>query len=341
MTGNPPAMVGVVVIGRNEGERLRLCLQSVIGKNRIIVYVDSGSSDDSPVMARSLGVTVVDLDLSIPFTAARARNAGWHKLVELSPSIKFVQFVDGDCEVDAEWINTATHVMQQNHEVVAVCGRRRERFPEASVYNRLCDMEWDTPIGQTDACGGDALIRLSALQAVGGFRDEMIAGEEPELCLRLRNNGGVILRIDSEMTRHDAAMTTFGQWWTRAVRAGHAYGEGAHLTITQSPGLWHHEVISTILWAIAIPLIAIACAHWTDGISLLLFLAYPLLWLRIAFRARHRWPGRDARTFSTFCVIAKFAHAVGWWRFHRNRLFGRRSRLIEYKQSAPVVSQPL
>ncbi len=340
MTGNPPGMVGVVVIGRNEGERLVQCLKSVVDMHRVVVYVDSGSTDGSPATACSLGVIVVDLDLAIPFTAARARNAGWHKLEELSPTTRFVQFVDGDCVVDGEWMDVASQTMKQHHDVVVVCGRRRERFPEASVYNRLCDMEWDTPVGPADTCGGDALMRLSALQAVSGFRDEMIAGEEPELCLRLRNNGGVVLRIDHEMTRHDAAMTTFGQWWTRAIRAGHAYGEGAHLTITDSAGLWHHEVVSTLLWAVAIPLIAIASARWTYGLSLLLFLAYPALWLRIALRSRHRWPGRDARIYATFCVIAKFAHAVGWWRFHRNRLFGRRSRLIEYKQSAPVVSQP-
>lgn len=338
MSEVPSKSVGVVVIGRNEGERLRLCLQSVVGKDRLVVYVDSGSTDGSTALARSLGATVIDLDLSIPFTAARARNEGWRRVVELSPNIEFVQFVDGDCEVDSAWLDAAIAELRNNPKLVAICGRRRERFPEASVYNRLCDLEWDTPIGFADACGGDAMMRLSALQAIGGFRDDLIAGEEPELCLRLRKNGEKIARINREMTRHDAAMTSFRQWWTRAVRAGHAYAEGAWLTRNESATLWHREVHSTIFWSMVVPLVAIAFAWWTYGVSLLLLAGYVVLWTRIFLRAKQRWNGRDARTYATFCIAAKFAHAVGWFRFHRNRLFGRRSRLIEYKPPSPVVS---
>ena len=65
---------GAVVIGRNEAERLRHCLNSLLGGGLTIVYVDSDSVDGSAALARSLGAEVVQLDLSRPFTAARARN---------------------------------------------------------------------------------------------------------------------------------------------------------------------------------------------------------------------------------------------------------------------------
>ena len=56
--------------------RLRQCLLSV--GSATIVYVDSGSTDGSIACAQSLGVeSCPELDLSIPFTAARARNAGF------------------------------------------------------------------------------------------------------------------------------------------------------------------------------------------------------------------------------------------------------------------------
>ena len=83
--------VGVVAIGRNEGERLRRCLQSLDPRAQPVVYVDSGSSDGSPKLARSMHVDGVDLDLDIPFTAARARNAGFEQLLKIAPEIEFVQ----------------------------------------------------------------------------------------------------------------------------------------------------------------------------------------------------------------------------------------------------------
>src|SRR6476620_796178 len=145
--------VGLVAIGRNEGQRLHQCLCSVIGKVAHVVYVDSGSTDGSVEMARSLSVDIVELDLSIPFTAARARNAGFTHLLQVNPQIEFVQFVDGDCEVVEGWLERAQQELESQPKVAVVCGRRRERFPNHSIYNRLCDMEWNTPVGEAKACG--------------------------------------------------------------------------------------------------------------------------------------------------------------------------------------------
>ena len=220
-------IIDAVVIGRNEGARLVACLGSVRGQVRRLVYVDSGSTDASVAAARAAGAHVVALDMTLPFTAARARNAGLTVLAEAPPD--YVQLIDGDCVLDPGWIAAALAAFDRHPRAVVVCGRRRERFPEASVYNRLADLEWDTPVGQARACGGDALMRFAPVMTVGGFRDDLIAGEEPELCLRLARAGGEVWRIDAEMTLHDANLLRFGQWWRRMVRAGHAFAEGAAL----------------------------------------------------------------------------------------------------------------
>jgi glycosyltransferase involved in cell wall biosynthesis len=326
------ARVGVVAIGRNEGERLRRCLESLSPAERPTVYVDSGSTDGSRELARTLGAEVVALDLSIPFTAARARNAGLDRLLELAPAVEYVQFVDGDCEVDPRWWQTASKELDQNRETVVVCGRRRERYPEASVYNRLCDREWDTPVGEALACGGDALTRVSAVKAIGGYRPDLIAGEEPELCVRLRANGGRVVRIAAEMTRHDAAMTRFGQWWKRNVRAGHAFAEVSRLHVKSPFGIWKRETRSNWFWGLVVPVLALVPAPLTWGFTLVLLLGYPVLFSKI--RTGRRRGGDDARTarqFAFYCVLSKFPQAIGQLMYWRNRLIGRRGRLIEYK----------
>ena len=179
--------IDAVVIGRNEGARLVACLDALQGQVRRMIYVDSGSTDGSVDAARAAGATVVALDMTQPFTAARARNAGLDVLASDAPD--FVQLLDGDCQMQPGWLPAALAAFAAHPLAVVVCGRRRERFPEASVYNALADREWDTPIGQALACGGDALMRFAAVRAVGGYNPALIAGEEPDLCLRLRAAG--------------------------------------------------------------------------------------------------------------------------------------------------------
>lgn len=318
------AVVDSVVIGRNEGARLLACLASLHGRVRRIVYVDSGSTDGSVDAAAAAGAYVVALDMRLPFTAARARNAGLAHLAEDPPD--FVQMVDGDCAVDPGWIPAALDFMATHPAAVAVCGRRRERFPEASVWNRLADREWDTPVGQARACGGDVLFRFDAVQAAGGYRDDLIAGEEPELCLRLARAGGEVWRIDAEMTLHDAAMTRFSQWWRRSVRAGHAYAEGATLHGRGPERHWVAETRRALLWGAGVPIVALLAALMHPAGVFVLGL-WPLQVLRLGLR----WGGRAGWEAAVFSVVGKVAEAQGILTYAMNRLRQRRSGLIEYK----------
>ncbi|MDQ1847033.1 glycosyltransferase [Gemmobacter fulvus] len=313
-------LVDAVVIGRNEGARLLAGLAALQGQVRRIVYVDSGSADGSPAAAAALGAEVVALDMSVPFTAARARNAGLARLAADPPDL--VQFLDGDCEVQPGWIGQARRFLAQHPEVVVVCGRRRERFPEASVYNRLCDREWDTPPGLATACGGDALMRFAAVQAVGGYDPSLIAGEEPDLCLRLRRAGGVIWRLEAEMTLHDAAITRFGQWWQRSRRAGHAFAEGAYRHGAGPERHWRRETRRALLWGAGVPLAAAVAALIHPAGALLL-----LLWPLQVIRLMPRMGGAAA----LFTVLGKLPEAQGVIGFHARRLLRRQRRLIEYK----------
>ncbi|MCC5986619.1 MAG: glycosyltransferase [Pararhodobacter sp.] len=315
------AVIDAVVIGRNEGARLIACLRSLQGQARRIIYVDSGSTDGSPDAAIAAGAKVIALDMAKPFTAARARNAGLRALATDPPAL--VQFIDGDCTLQPGWIDSASRFLAENPGVAVVCGRRRERFPEASIYNALCDAEWDTPEGEANACGGDSLMRYAPLAAAGGFRDDLIAGEEPELCLRLRQAGWKIWRIDAEMTLHDAAISRFGQWWRRVERAGHAFAEGATRFASRDEPFQRREYRRALGWGLALPGATVFLALAWHPVAALLLLAYPAQIWRL--RGRMGW---RAAFFNT---LGKFPEAVGVLRFHLRRLTRRDSTLIEYK----------
>ena len=335
-----PALV-VVAIGRNEGERLVRCLESARAQCPAVVYVDSGSKDRSVEAARSLGVEVVELDLAVPFTAARARNEGLRRLKELHPGTEFVQFVDGDCELRPEWIPSALAAIRKEPSVAVVCGRRRERFRDETVYNRLCDLEWDTPVGEAEACGGDALMRVRALDEVRGFDPRLIAGEEPDLCFRLRGRGHKIVRIDAEMTLHDAAMRRASQWWRRMVRSGYAAAESVGRRGLSASATDRRGVRGVAVWIAGLPA-ATACAwfalreidwpHPVLSALALAALAVAAQTARIAWnKARDGASGPDARLYAVSCMAAKLPQCAGVLQYAGNRLCGSTPELIEYK----------
>ncbi len=306
----------IVLIGRNLGALLNETLHAALRVGAPMVYVDSGSTDDSVRRAREKNVPVVELDAGLPFTAARARNAGAEFLLRAFPSLEWIQFVDGDSLLDEQFVARAMHVMKDGAKIAIVCGRQYERFADASIYNRLLALEWDTPRGEIEACGGSALVRVCAFVQVGGYDARLRAGEEPDMCLRLRRAGWKIFGIDADMAVHDGRMTRFGQWWKRAARAGHAYAEIAWRHGRGREHFWVKESASIWFWGAGVWFGALGMAKFTRGASLVLLLGYPLLIARIYARMKRRgWSERDARLYALSCVLAKFPQLQGQLQF--------------------------
>jgi len=331
-----PAITGkvaIIAIGRNEGERLKLCLRAAARSANQVIYVDSGSTDGSVEFARSLDCQVVELDSSPPFTAARARNAGFACAKEIAPGAPLVQFLDGDCEMEDGWLQQAVAAFSERDDVGVVCGPVREAHPEASVYNRLCDLEWRQAPGEILSAGGRFMVRARAFEEAGGFRAALIAGEDEEFCVRVRQAGWKILLIDAPMAKHDAAITHFGQWWRRNRRAGHAYAE---VNALHGKGRGRHfvrECRRILVWGLALPVAALALAPFTRVISLLVLLCiYALQFIHIARGCRKRgWANWDAFTYGFFTVLGRFATLQGLLQYHLRRLRRRSTPLIEYK----------
>jgi GT2 family glycosyltransferase len=320
--------VGVVVIGRNEGQRLINCLISIRAITSNIVYVDSASKDGSVAAAQRIGATVVLLDMDQPFTAARARNEGYSVLKSILPDVRFVQFVDGDCLLVPGWLERAVAFVELREDIAIVCGRRRERHPSQSVYNRLCDLEWNTPVGEAAACGGDSLVRASAFEEVRGFLPRVMAGEEPELCVRLREHGWKIWRLDVEMTLHDASMSKFSQWWTRSTRSGYGFAEVSRLHKASPFRIWRRAVPSALFWGALLPA-SIAFGSVFHPLFICAVLIYPIQVCSIAIRRGATQP--DTWPYAFLTVAGKFAQARGIAKFYWLWLRGQTAGLIEYK----------
>lgn len=323
--------IGVVVIGRNEGERLKVCIRSLCLEGVRIVYVDSGSTDGSVQHVKALGFDVVALDMSMPFSAARARNEGYRYLLSTYPDIEFIQFVDGDCEVDRQWISVAYSHLRSHPQLVAVCGRRKERYPRSTIYNQLCDIEWNTPIGIAKATGGDFMCRAEALEAVQGFSPQVIAGEEPELCFRWRQEGWLIERLDIAMTLHDAAMTNVKQWWRRCERAGHAYAQGFCMHGNSDEKYYRKEIIRIICWCLLFVVsvvLAVAISPW----ALILLGLYALKVWHIFLGETPVLGKKMALFYAASLVFGKFPEGKGALAFLISKASGRDFQIIEYKK---------
>lgn len=313
-----------VVIGRNEGARLLHALRAAQAVARQVIYVDSGSHDGSPDAARGLGVAVLELDSDRPFTAARGRNTGLAAL----PDAEFVQFIDGDCVMEPDWPARALAHLRDHSRAGLVFGRQYEAAPDASIYNRMTDWEWNKPLGPDTFCAGCLMVRADALRGIGGYDETLIAGEDDDMCLRMQAAGWQTWCIAAPMTEHDAKLLSLGPWWTRAMRAGHSYAELGVLH-----GAARDQRRRAVLWGFAGPgvvLVGVLIGSWPVVVVVIALYGAALLrnWLR--FRALGQGAWRAAQ-MADCLMLSKFAEFAGMASYWIAKLQGRRRRLIEYK----------
>ena len=329
-----PPLVSVVIIGRNEGKRLDDCLNSVYavapeGFGMEVIYVDSASLDGSPERAREFGAKVIEVQPERP-SAALGRNAGWR-----AARGEFVLFLDADTILEPRFIARALAAMR-SPDIAVVWGHRRERFPEQSLYVRVLDLDWVYPPGESEFCGGDALMRREALERVEGFDDTLIAGEEPELCRRLREHGYRILHVDVPMTGHDLAINQFSAYWRRALRAGHAYAEISYRYRNTLDPLWSRDARRNFIRGLAILASPAALA---SALLISPWLALGLAGTGVAMLGRSArrcaWKTSDRVTRWLYVIHAHVQQVpilFGQLSWHLHRWQGRRRELIEYKQ---------
>jgi glycosyltransferase involved in cell wall biosynthesis len=329
--------LSVVVIGRNEGQRLVKCFESIRaihGFERIqLIYADSASTDGSAQRAAQYGAEVITL-LSERPTAAIGRNAGWRKA-----TTEFVLLLDGDTILHPGFPRVALDFMAADTRVCAVWGNLRETHPNQSIYTRVLDLDWVYPPGEIEACGGNVLMRRSALVEVDGYDSRLIAGEEPEMCRRVRALGYTIWHIDYPMAGHDLHITRWGQYWKRARRAGYAYAEVSDRFRHSEDPLWLADARRSFrlgsFWSFFLLITLILAGFRFNFLPLAVLLGlFLILSLRSAWRAR--WKDKNAMTLVLYGVHSHLQQVpifVGQLQYHLDKRRGKQRDLIEYKQN--------
>ena len=333
-----PAQVSVVVIGLNEGERLKRCLESVRQAHwdpldYALLYIDSGSTDQSVPYATQAGAQVCVLEDPAP-SAAKARNLG----LSLARG-EFIMFLDGDSTLDPDFIGHARLAMQ-DPKLCAVTGHLRESNPHQSIYTKLIDLDWMLPVGSILFFGGNAFVRRQALLAVGGFDPSLQSGEEPELCARLRAQGWLILHLDVPMARHDLAMTSFRAYWQRAFRSGYGMADVAHRMRQRGDSLWQYESRRDLthgLLFLALPAIFLLSYVISPWLCLLLLGLGGLALARTVKRCA--WKAPDNPTlrwqYALHCFLCKIPSVLGQLAWHRAQ------RLRSFSSAHEVSEQPI
>ncbi len=216
-------MVDFVIIGLNSEKYLGECIKSCLEVTKEynvakIIYVDGGSDDNSINIADELGVTTIIYEGSYPSPGIQ-RNIGFK-----ASKNKYIMFLDSDTIVNKEFVVKALDILKNGIGVGGVFGRRIEKYPTKNFYHVIANIEWNKQIGTAKDFGGDVVLKREAVQLTGGYNEELIGGEDPELARRIIKLGYEIIGLDTTMTIHDINMNSIKSYLKRAYRSGYGFG---------------------------------------------------------------------------------------------------------------------
>jgi glycosyltransferase involved in cell wall biosynthesis len=181
--------VTLVIPARNAARVLRQCLEAAIGLLardglREIIVVDDGSTDETPEIARSLGVRV------IPGTGAgpgAARNLGWR-----AAQTPLVWFIDSDCVAEPDALKLLLPHMA-DCSIAGVGGSYGNMRPDALlaclIHEEIIQRHLAMPAEVNFLATFNVLYRRDVLQQTGGFDESLKLAQDAELSFRIRAAG--------------------------------------------------------------------------------------------------------------------------------------------------------
>lgn len=206
-----PVPLSVVVVAKNEEDRIGACLESVFAAaERVVpafevVLVDSASTDRTVEIAREYPVTV----LRIPEEHTVAGGAG-RFVGESVVDGEMVLHVDGDMILTETWLPRAVEYLREHEDVVGVEGHLNSSDRET--------------VETVEMIGGVMLFDGSALRSIGGFDPFLLSNEDVDVGYRLSAAGYRLVRLPEVSADHPEGPELYEL--VRRWRAGYYLGPG-------------------------------------------------------------------------------------------------------------------
>lgn len=228
----PQPRISVIVCTRNGGATLPACLDS-LSRLRYdhfeVLVIDDGSTDGTPGIAARY--PMVRYHRQEPAGLSVARNTG----ARLATG-EILAFTDDDCLAPPEWLNQLAHAFADGGWTAAggpnIPPTPRNRIesvvaaaPGAPAHVLLNDVEAEHLPGCNFA------VRKAALDSIGGFLPAFTtAGDDVDVCWRLREAGGRLRFVPGAMVWHHRRFTVGA-----CLRQQRGYGRAEALLMKHHP----------------------------------------------------------------------------------------------------------
>ena len=208
--------VTVIVPVRNGAQYIRSCLDTIAADPypahlRTVLVADNGSTDDSAVLAASLGAQVVSV-AGVPVSELRNRAAA-------TASTDLLAFVDVDHEMARGWMRAAVGTLGDS--TVGAVGAPYRSPEHPSWVQTMYDSMRSHPRASVETRwlgAGNLVIRRTLFEQVGGFDSTLEACEDVDLCRRVRGTGARLIANPAMVSVHKGDPRTlsalfFGELW--------------------------------------------------------------------------------------------------------------------------------
>lgn len=270
--------VAVVVPARNESAFIDKCLAALIAQSYpsnllSVTVVDNESIDDTHAIATARGIRVVSIGNVL---VGEVRNFG----ARLSHS-DVIAFVDADCVVGCDWVRAAVDALR-DPVVGAVGGDCLSNSAGTWVETAWKDTSPSQAARVSALPGASMAFRRTTFESVGGFNGNLSAGEDDDICARVRSQKLEIVAIPACQSVHLGYPRTLGAVAKRQIWHGSSQLDARDRTIDPQLVLVHLFLLGTVLLAFGVATVRVPLA--LTGLALV---ATPTITFAVA-KARRR-----------------------------------------------------
>ncbi len=223
-------LISFIVIARNEDRVIKNNLRALSNiANKLngveVILVDSNSSDSTleymKECAKNIRCPSKVILCSGELNAAVVRNIGFKNACG---NLSF--FIDGDTEVNIEFVEKAMELFENNKNLLGVTGQLSDYMYDddfEALIEVLKDRNNISKQQSVTKFGGNVILRSDILMKLGGWDESFTVNEDIELAIRLATNGEVIAVPILIGNHHTKITEIYNRSYLELLRGRHSY----------------------------------------------------------------------------------------------------------------------